>query len=802
MIYTYKVHAEVIAIAAKNIETARKEKGEHFDEDEAVNMIRKRILNLYDTEEHVSAIFKLLCESCNGSYTYSDDVFTIICYFMNNLLEVRPTTVQNKLMVLFEKRAYSQKFFEQIYNYLNSHCHKLNSGNFIHVYANDTATVSSACYLVDENRERQMLRLIALMCSRLNYKMKDYMAHQKYSDQSFGLVQTVIDNCRSLIPYMHYQVTYDTLKECLGTILEFVDGDSRSDHNTQKVVEEGVVSICAGILDLHFFESSVSNQEDILDPLLRVIEHNFTAIKSCSEEISWIENSTHVLSWMKNEFKNERVSPQARSNEFALLPHDGEKVQKIRANFRITLLKQKVLEVILELTNSGDLVTKNAFLTIYSELDPVILRKNYIFQSEMFKGYHKEKYRTGLLNRGMIDPEKITQSGFIIEIGYLIFYVLIKIHEFQLKHRSDRRYRKQIMRLMPEEVRNDVPFSQNTFVQFTELCEDTYKRIKRSWSGSSINFEKSLNKINNDVLVSKYMKFYADTTSQIEILDDGKLIPYTFILLPYCRLASDEQKEEFLQKLDRTSPQVKCESLMQESKFLIKEMKTDYLLKNNSTEVGKILLKYNVLWKTLFISIIWAINFIILVSYNAKHGDRFKDPKLFGLPVTATKAIMLILGIILLILWVLICVPVIINEVLMVIYKYDNERLRKNKSEGFIQRGNELQETATTYSKYIYHNTIKLFKIMTDVVIIYMLLLGISIILGITWTPFFYAFLVTYVIVQSPQMNNLLKAIWEPKVALAATIVLMLLLFYMLVILAYYAFENYYPDNDCFSMWT
>ena len=183
-------------------------------------------------------------------------------------------------MVLFEKRAYSQKFFKQIYNYLNSHCHKLNSGNFIHVYANDTGTVSSACYLVDQNRERQILRLIALMCSRLNYKMKDYMAFQKYSDQSFGFVHLVMNYCRALIPYMHYQVTYDTLKECLGTILEFVDGDSRSDQNTQEIIDEGVVSVCAGILNLHIFEGSENSQEDIVNPLLRVIEHNFTAIKS------------------------------------------------------------------------------------------------------------------------------------------------------------------------------------------------------------------------------------------------------------------------------------------------------------------------------------------------------------------------------------------------------------------------------------------------------------------------------------------------------------------------------------------
>ena len=93
------------------------------------------------------------------------------------------------------------------------------------------------------------------------------------------------------------------------------------------------------------------------------------------------------------------------------------------------------------------------------------------------------------------------------------------------------------------------------------------------------------------------MKFYADITSQIDVLIDGNLVSYTFILLPYCRLSSRQQKEEFLQKLDRSSPQVKCESLMEESKFLIKEMKIDYLLKNNTTEVGKVLLKYNELWK-------------------------------------------------------------------------------------------------------------------------------------------------------------------------------------------------------------
>lgn len=487
--------------------------------------------------------------------------------------------------------------------------------------------------------------------------------------------------------------------------------------------------------------------------------------------------------------------------EFALIPHDGTQEQITVSNFKIALLKGKALEIILELINSGELVTKNAFLTIYSELDPMIIRKSFVIQAEIFHKCYQGKYRTRLLNRGMLEMDQDKTSGFIIEIGYLLYSLLVKLDEFQLKYRSDRRYEKQIMRIMPEEVRNDIPFSNSTFIQITELIADVYKRIKRACKRGNLNFSKVNVDMHNDSKVNAYMKFYADTTSQIDLLINGSIITYTFILLPYCRMSSLQQMENFLQKLDRSSPQMKCESLMQESKYLIKEMKIEYVMQNNTTEIGKVLLKYNALWKSIFAFFIIVANAFILASYSKAHGSRNLDPELFSLSKITTQSIFFILGIILLILWILICVPVLIKTAWMEIYRYDIEIVKHEKTENLGARGANDHTTTYIFYKRLKGYAIKAYRILSHEMLIFMLMLGTSIILGIAWNPFFFGFLVTFLIVESPQMNNLLKAIWEPKYALIATIVLMLLLFYLLVLYSYNAFSTYYPNDECYNLW-
>ena len=230
-------------------------------------------------------------------------------------------------------------------------------------------------------------------------------------------------------------------------------------------------------------------------------------------------------------------------------------------------------------------------------------------------------------------------------------------------------------------------------------------------------------------------------------------------------------------------------------------MKIDYVLKNNTTEVGKVLLKYHVMWQSVFSFIIFLLNIILLISYDSEHGSRKDDPKLFGLSVTLTKVIMLILGILCGILWLLICTPVLITTAWMEQYKYEASQHMKNDQQIQAQRGQIIRSTTSVYSSIKTFTWISL-NTLGNPMFIYMLLLGAAIILGIAIHPFFYAFLVTYVIVQSPMMNSLLKAIWEPKTAILATIFLMILIVYLLIIWSYDSFPVDYPDNNCYSLWT
>jgi hypothetical protein len=82
-----------------------------------------------------------------------------------------------------------------------------------------------------------------------------------------------------------------------------------------------------------------------------------------------------------------------------------------------------------------------------------------------------------------------------------------------------------------------------------------------------------------------------------------------------------------------------------------------------------------------------------------------------------------------------------------------------------------------------------------------LIICGVFIILGFASHPTYFTFLVIYLIVMSPSMNHLLTALWEPKVSIISSIILLVLLMYMFVVVAYRAFWEYYPDNACYSLW-
>jgi hypothetical protein len=83
--------------------------------------------------------------------------------------------------------------------------------------------------------------------------------------------------------------------------------------------------------------------------------------------------------------------------------------------------------------------------------------------------------------------------------------------------------------------------------------------------------------------------------------------------LPYCRIPSGKHKRQFLGRINRVTAQSKWESLVEAAPFLIKEMKINYVMENETNEVIKVLLKFNSLWNKLFCGLIVLVNLIICV---------------------------------------------------------------------------------------------------------------------------------------------------------------------------------------------
>ena len=124
----------------------------------------------------------------------------------------------------------------------------------------------------------------------------------------------------------------------------------------------------------------------------------------------------------------------------------------------------------------------------------------------------------------------------------------------------------------------------------------------------------------NDVLIKSILKFFADHCAQVEVLKDELLQTQYFPILPYCKFSSEEPKERFLEKVNRTNSKTKWESLMRESDYLIIDLKVNYWLTHEQNKIGQILQRNVNLWRDLLMYFWFLLNVIIL-HYNMHPND-------------------------------------------------------------------------------------------------------------------------------------------------------------------------------------
>ena len=112
--------------------------------------------------------------------------------------------------------------------------------------------------------------------------------------------------------------------------------------------------------------------------------------------------------------------------------------------------------------------------------------------------------------------------------------------------------------------------------------------------------------------------FFKNRSCEIEIVRDGGLERVHFPKLPLCFMLSDEMKESFNNKVDRSSHKEKLQYLNDQSAKLIEEMIHEENLRIVAIRYRLlgVFAKYTWLWESLSFYLALAINSIIIASYS------------------------------------------------------------------------------------------------------------------------------------------------------------------------------------------
>ena len=400
------------------------------------------------------------------------------------------------------------------------------------------------------------------------------------------------------------------------------------------------------------------------------------------------------------------------------------------------------------------------------------------------------------------DIDNLDGSPLIIELGFRLYYLLLKIKD-NLVYDMDEKYLNRILVHLSQRVKASSTVKKGIAIELFDFVHEVFnfssscfKRTMKNVSKTRVHLIKE-----NDVVIKLILKFFANHSTQVEILKDDTLQTQYFPILPYWKFDSEEPKEIFLEKVNRTNSKTKWESLIRESDYLIIELKVNYWLTHEQNKIGQILQRNVNLWSDLLMYFWFLLNVIILASYNITNGSRTHDPNLGSLNTNQTKALMSAIGSFTLILISIILFNLLVSEIPIKVKKHRvkmEERDKKIKANG---RDYKFGKVGDFYDKF-YNIITLIIRIATDIRLLYFIGLFILTILGLAVDPFYYTYLISYLIYRSTTLMYVLQAVWIPKYSIALTIGLLFIVTYILTIVSYTFYATQYPDNTWYSLWS
>ena len=564
--------------------------------------------------------------------------------------------MQKKFLSFFKTDPTSQNFFRQCNEYLKVHQEKLKKNILRPFYSRQMYTneLAETCYVVDMNLEKQVVTLLKNFCLQGNTEMQDYLRDQTFSAKSYNMVETVTDYAAEFLTHLQYPVAFDTFRRTLAALNDFIQGPNMA--NQEIVIQRNFIELSNAILRLGYRDDIDMRKVDMDDESLRL---------------------SHKSDMMHSDrsYKSQpyRVSGKSR---FEII---SEEITLPKSNFMISLIKYRCLLVLSQLLE-GRSSSSYVYYILRRVIDPDVFRHNFAYQHYFMTKFHKYDYTLKMFFRYKKDVNKTKGSPLIIEVGFNLYFLLMKMQE-NLYRDMDEKYFKRLISLLGEKQKSVNAGTKNIITLVRDFSFDVFKLFTRicKLKVRTINKQRVENLKENDSEMEDILQFYAQYVSRIEIFKEGSFQTLYFPVLPSCNFSTETPKERFKNSVPRTNAKTKCEYFMKQSKYMITDLKLNYWLKSGLTRAYGVLHVYMGMLKKILSYIVFIINVIILFSYSNDHGDRRQDPSFFDTSGSSTEISLLVLGIIAIILIFLMFTHALINIIPLKIMRYNIQESERTK---------------------------------------------------------------------------------------------------------------------------
>jgi len=420
--------------------------------------------------------------------------------------------------------------------------------------------------------------------------------------------------------------------------------------------------------------------------------------------------------------------------------------------------------------------------------------KNNEYTNDLF-GHHEEDYEA---------PSK-EHKEFIIENGFNI-YILINL--FLDNGNRDNQEEEELRELINKKVEDQFAmlYKVSLIGEFAKFFKSIfsgfyyiYKTIKDKCSSpEDIEIEEPQeheirsSKARNErkQLIKQSVLFFKEKVAHIEILRNNNIEKIYFPIIPCCKHLAKDLKNEFNEKVNRSSTKRKLADLMKASDNLIQNMHHEEKLSLmfNKYKIIGLLGNHIKLWEHGVFIVAILLNAVILASYSDRFGDRLENPHLFNSPgSTQTKYGITVLGILNLIFGGLVVTHFYLKRAPI---------LTKDVWSGFGSQKITIKTPLIFFIKVC----VSISRGLRDFDILYNTAVIVFSFLGLFVHPFFFFFMLADFL-RISLLKNVVKAVWEPRVPLMLTLLVFALVQYFFGIIGYtYFHTNYDEGKTCDSL--